>query len=71
MLVDEMFGRLAADRLILISEVAWFYLPVPILVWPGQTYWIDFDRNELCVDRGRRRVTRHGFVTGHAGWMRR
>ncbi|MER6592062.1 hypothetical protein ABT214_09445 [Micromonospora purpureochromogenes] len=46
-----------ADRLVLLNQVEWFHLDRPLLVWPGQTYWVDRDTDELCVDRGDGRIT--------------
>ncbi|MBP1782066.1 hypothetical protein J3R08_001916 [Micromonospora sp. HB375] len=53
-----------AGRLILVNVVGcWFYLRQPTFIGTGQSYWIDHETSELCVDRGAARVTRH------AGWM--
>jgi hypothetical protein len=59
-----MVQRVTADRLILVDVVnRWFHLRAPTFIDAGQTYWIDHGTNELCVDRGGGRMTRH------AGWM--
>lgn len=55
--------RVTADRLVLLNRVEWFHLDRPVLVWPGQTYWVDRDTDELCVDRGDGRITRA------SGWV--
>ncbi|MBM0258596.1 hypothetical protein [Micromonospora sp. 4G55] len=46
-----------ADRLVLLDRIEWFILERPVLVRPGETYWVDRN-DELCVDRGAGRVTR-------------
>ena len=61
-----------AGRLTLVDVVNhWFYLQQPTFVGTGQNYWIDHETNELCVDRGDGRVTRHPRVTQYAAWMGR
>ncbi|GAB3181446.1 hypothetical protein FHX75_1751 [Micromonospora palomenae] len=47
-----------ADRLVLLDRVEWFILERPVLVRPGETYWVDRKSDELCVDRGDGRITR-------------
>lgn len=65
-----MVERVTADRLILVNVVGrWFYLRQPTFIDTGQSYWIDHETSELCVDRGAARVSRHARVTRHAGWM--
>ncbi|SDT80662.1 hypothetical protein [Actinoplanes derwentensis] len=65
-----MVKRAIADRLILVDVVdRWFHLQEPTFIDVGQCYWIDRETSELCVERGGDRVTRHGRVTRHAGWM--
>jgi hypothetical protein len=50
-----------ADRLMLVNVVDhWFYLQEPTFIGTVQTSWIDHETNELHVDRGGDRVTRHG-----------
>ncbi|MEU5791064.1 hypothetical protein ABZ754_25490 [Micromonospora purpureochromogenes] len=49
---------MTADRLVLLDRVEWFILERPVLVRPGETYWVDRKSDELCVDRGDGRVTR-------------
>ena len=62
-------NRVTADRLMLVNVVDhWFYLQEPTFIDAGQTYWIDHETNELCVDRGGDRITRHGRAQ-HAAWM--
>ena len=62
-------NRVTADRLTLVSMVDhWFYLHEPTFLDAGQTCWIDHETNELCVDRGGDRVTRHGRARS-AAWM--
>lgn len=61
-----MYERVTADRLTLVDVVnRWFHLHAPTFVDAGQTYWIDHENHEPCVDRG------HGRVSRHAGWMNR
>ncbi|MGC5018236.1 hypothetical protein [Micromonospora sp. DT47] len=50
--------RVTAERLVLLNQVEWFHLDRPVLVWPGQTYWVDYGTKEFCVDRGDDRITR-------------
>ncbi|MDG4750299.1 hypothetical protein O7630_05065 [Micromonospora sp. WMMD718] len=48
-----MVERVTADRLILVNVVdRWFYLRQPTFIGTGQSYWIDHETSELCVDRG-------------------
>lgn len=55
-----MFQRVTAERMLLLDVVhRWFHLAAPTFVEAGQTYWIDRETSELCVDRGDGRVTRH------------
>jgi len=55
-----MSRRTVAERLVLMTVVdRWFHLREPIFVEAGQSYWIDHSAQELCVDRGDGRVTRH------------
>ena len=68
---DELLERVTVDRLTLISAVEWCYLQEPTFACPGQTFWIDLERDALCVDRGNERVTRHSFVTERTADMRR
>ncbi len=59
-----MAKRVIVDRLLLVDVVdRWFHLQQPTFIDSGQTYWIDHETSELCVDRGSDRITRH------AGWM--
>ncbi|MEV4544094.1 hypothetical protein [Micromonospora echinaurantiaca] len=59
-----MSGRTTAERLLLVTVVdRWFQLCEPVFVDAGQSYWVDRKTDELCVDRGDGRVTRH------AGWV--
>ncbi|MEU5940342.1 hypothetical protein ABZ807_14355 [Micromonospora sp. NPDC047548] len=54
---------MTAERLVLLNRVEWFHLDRPVLVWLGQTYWVDRNADELCVDRGDGRITRTpGYV---------
>ncbi|WP_350934931.1 hypothetical protein [Micromonospora mangrovi] len=63
--------RVTADRPMLVSVVDhWFYLQRPTFIDVEQTYWIDHETSELCVDRGDDRVTRHERAR-HADWMGR
>jgi hypothetical protein len=65
-----MVKRVTADRLILVDVVDhWFHLQQPTFIDVGQTYWVDHDTSELCVDRGTDPITHHARVTRHAGWM--
>ncbi|WP_147265168.1 hypothetical protein [Micromonospora sp. LHW51205] len=62
---------MTADRLTLVSVVDhWFYLQEPTFVAAGQTYWIDRETSQLCVDRDGHRVTRHGRAR-YTAWMAR
>lgn len=66
-----MVNRVTADRLMLVSVVNhWFHLQEPTFIGAGQTYWIDRETNELCVDRGGDRVTRPGRAR-YTAWMAR
>lgn len=66
-----MVERVTTDRLVLVNVVDhWFHLQHPTFIDAGQTYWIDHEASELCVDRGGR-VTRHARVTRHEDWMGR
>ncbi|MEV6349735.1 hypothetical protein [Actinoplanes sp. NPDC051851] len=68
----EMVERGTADRLILVNVVDHhFYLEEPTFIGAGQSYWIDREAGEICVDRGGGRLTRHGQVKQRADWMRR
>ncbi|MEU5940348.1 hypothetical protein ABZ807_14390 [Micromonospora sp. NPDC047548] len=52
---------MTAERLVLLvllDRVDWFILERPVLVWPCQTYWVDYGTEELCVDRRDGRITR-------------
>jgi hypothetical protein len=72
-LLDEgaVVNRVTADRLMLVNVVDhWFYLQEPTFIEAGQTYWVDHETNELFVDRGGDRVTRHGRAR-YAAWMSR
>ncbi|MBQ1051620.1 hypothetical protein KBX50_24515 [Micromonospora sp. C51] len=56
--------RVTADRLTLVSTVGrWLHLHQPVLIERGQSYWVDYETSELCIDRG------NGHVTRAAGWM--
>ncbi|MEV0807339.1 hypothetical protein [Micromonospora sp. NPDC050200] len=50
--------RVTAERLVLLDRVEWFILERPVLVWPSQSYWVDYGTGELCVERGDGRITR-------------
>jgi len=65
-----MVKRVIVDRLILVDVVDhWFHLQLPTFIDAGEAYWIDHETSELCVDRGRDRLTRHARVTRYAAWM--
>jgi hypothetical protein len=50
--------------LTLVSTVGrWFHLHQPVLIERGQTYWVDYETSELCIDRG------SGDVRRVAGWV--
>ncbi|MGA4539368.1 hypothetical protein ACPA54_05185 [Uniformispora flossi] len=51
--------RTTAERLLLATRVGWFRLNQPVFIDRGQAYWIDHSSDELCVDRGSGRVSRH------------
>ncbi|MBX7269326.1 hypothetical protein KIF24_27115 [Micromonospora sp. Llam7] len=56
--------RVTADRLTLVSTVGrWFHLHHPVLIERGQTYWVDYETSDLCIDRG------SGDVRRVAGWV--
>lgn len=58
-----MSERMTAERLTLVDTVGrWFHLDRPVLIGPGESYWVDRKSSELCVDRGDGRITRT------AGW---
>ncbi|MEO3775218.1 hypothetical protein [Micromonospora sp. B9E7] len=64
-----MANLVIAERLMLVNVVDhWFYLKEATFINAGQVYWIDHETNELCVDRGGDRVTRHGRARP-AAWM--
>jgi len=55
-----MVQRTTAERLVLLNQVGHtFHLSEPVFIDAGQTYWIDQETSELCVDRGDGRVSRH------------
>ncbi|WP_430791085.1 hypothetical protein [Actinoplanes sp. G11-F43] len=55
-----MTGRVIAERLLLVDMVdRWFHLDEPTFIGAGQAYWVDRSNDELCVDRGDGRVSRH------------
>ncbi|WP_436535595.1 hypothetical protein [Actinoplanes sp. HUAS TT8] len=55
-----MLKLVTADQLTLVSVVdRWFCLDEPTFIDVGQSYWIDREVNEFCVDRGGDRLTRH------------
>ncbi|MET7424225.1 hypothetical protein [Dactylosporangium sp. NPDC005555] len=53
-----------AERMILLNRVhRWFVLERPVFVAAGQSYWIDHETSELCIDRGDGRVEQvPGFI---------
>lgn len=52
--------RMTAERLLLATRIGcWFRLEQPVFIDRGQVYWIDNAADELCVDRGNGRVSRH------------
>ncbi|MGN9775522.1 hypothetical protein ACTMS0_07070 [Micromonospora sp. H33] len=53
----------AARRTLVTTIDRWFHLDRPLLVEAGQTYWVDWKRRELCVDRG------DGQVRRFPGWV--
>jgi hypothetical protein len=52
--------RITVDRLTLADSAGrHFHLTEPTFIDAGQTYWIDRSNDELCVDRGNGRISRH------------
>lgn len=48
-----MFGegeKTTAERPILVSEVEWLHLHMPVLINPGETYWVDLESSSLIVE---------------------
>jgi hypothetical protein len=49
----------AVERLTLVDIVdRWFCLDRPVFIAPGQSYWVDWEADELCIDRGDGRISR-------------
>ncbi len=55
-----MIESATADRLLLASRIdCCLQLAEPTFITAEQTYWVEHETGELCVDRGAGRVTRH------------